>query len=309
MSMTGVLRPGHVQIRVLDMAEALAHYVDAIGLSETDRDDQGRVYLKAWDEYDAFSVVLRETDEAGMDFVSYKVDSVATLDQLEKDVQAFGLETQRIPAGDLNRCGERVRFVLPTGHNFELFAEKEKLGRTGLSDINPEAWPEDARGMRARRFDHCLLYGDDIEGVEKLLTQVLGFHLTEQAFAEDNETQVAVFYSCSNKAHDIAFVRHPEKNKFHHASFLLETWEDILRAADIMSMKEIPIDIGPTRHGITAGRTIYFFDPSGNRNEVFCEVSNWYPDYPVKSWTGDQLGKAIFYHDRTLNERFLGVVT
>ena len=76
-----------------------------------------------------------------------------------------------------------------------------------------------------------------------------------------------------------------------------------------MSMKEIDIDIGPTRHGITTGRTIYFFDPSGNRNEVFCEVSNWYPDYPTKSWTGDQIGKAIFYHDRVLNERFLGVVT
>jgi len=26
---------------------------------------------------------------------------------------------------------------------------------------------------------------------------------------------------------------------------------------------------GPTRHGITRGQTIYFFDPSGNRNESF----------------------------------------
>ncbi len=309
MSMTGVLRPGHIQIRVLDMSEALDHYVGAIGLHETDRDEQGRVYLKAWDEYDAFSIVLREADEAGMDFLGHKVDSVETLNRLEKDVQAFGLETSRIAAGDLNRCGERVRFVLPTGHHYELFAEKEVLGRTGLSDINPESWPENQGGMKARRFDHCLLYGDDIEGVEKLLTEVLGFQLTEQVLAEDNETQIAVFYSCSNKAHDIAFVRHPEKNKLHHASFQLETWEDILRAADIMSMKEIDIDIGPTRHGITTGRTIYFFDPSGNRNEVFCDASNWYPDYPTKTWTGDQMGKAIFYHDRVLNERFLSVVT
>jgi hypothetical protein len=34
-------------------------------------------------------------------------------------------------------------------------------------------------------------------------------------------------------------------------------------------MDDVPIDIGPTRHGITRGTTIYFFDPSGNRNEVF----------------------------------------
>ena len=34
-------------------------------------------------------------------------------------------------------------------------------------------------------------------------------------------------------------------------------------------MNGIDIDIGPTRHGITRGHTIYFFDPVGNRNEVF----------------------------------------
>ena len=42
------MRPGHVQIRVLDMEAALKHYVDLLGLIETDRDESGRVYLKAW---------------------------------------------------------------------------------------------------------------------------------------------------------------------------------------------------------------------------------------------------------------------
>ena len=48
----------------------------------------------------------------------------------------------------------------------------------------------------------------------------------------DGETVIAVFLCCSNKAHDIAFVRFPGKDKFHHASFLLGTWEEVLRAAD-----------------------------------------------------------------------------
>ncbi|NVK43561.1 MAG: catechol 2,3-dioxygenase, partial [Oceanospirillaceae bacterium] len=42
----GVMRPGHVQLRVLDINEAVAHYRDLMGLIEMDRDDQGRVYLK-----------------------------------------------------------------------------------------------------------------------------------------------------------------------------------------------------------------------------------------------------------------------
>ena len=31
----GVMRPGHVQIRVLDIGEAVAHYRDVLGLIET----------------------------------------------------------------------------------------------------------------------------------------------------------------------------------------------------------------------------------------------------------------------------------
>ena len=43
MAMTGVLRPGHVQIRVLDLEEGVRHYRDIMGLEETGRDAQGRV--------------------------------------------------------------------------------------------------------------------------------------------------------------------------------------------------------------------------------------------------------------------------
>ena len=111
------------------------------------------------------------------------------------------------------------------------------------------------------------------------------------------------------KAHDIAFIKHPEKNKFHHASFYLETWEDVLRAADLISMTDTSLDIGPTRHGLTHGKTIYFFDPSGNRSEVFCGGDYHYPDHEPVTWTTESLGKAIFYHDRQLNERFLTALT
>ena len=65
MALTGVLSPGHVQLRVLDLEAAVKHYTQVLGLIETARDAQGRVFLKAWDEHDHHSVVLREADEAG----------------------------------------------------------------------------------------------------------------------------------------------------------------------------------------------------------------------------------------------------
>ena len=118
-----------------------------------------------------------------------------------------------------------------------------------------------------------------------------------------------VWIEAAHKAHDLAFVAHPEPGKLHHLSFLLGSWEQVLRAADIMSMNRVSIDIGPTRHGITRGTTIYAFDPSGNRFETFSGGYESYPDHAPITWTFDQVGPAIFYHDRKLNERFLSVVT
>ncbi len=305
----GVMRPGHIQLRVMDMDEAVIHYRDRLGLIETDRDDSGRVYLKGWTELDAFSVVLRPADEPGMDFMGFKVVSTEAMNQLKQELVDFGCPVEVIPAGELNQCGERVRFEAPTGHMFELYADKEQTGKWGVQPNNPDAWPEELKGMRAQRFDHCLLYGDDLDGALDLFVNVLGFQLSEEVVDTESGVRVAQFISCSMKAHDLAWVRHPEKNKFHHASFYLETWGDVLRAADLISMHDMSLDIGPTRHGLTHGQTIYFFDPSGNRSEVFCGGDYTYPDHPVVTWDADKLGKAIFYHDRVLNERFLSVLT
>jgi len=304
----GVMRPGHIQLRVLDINEALTHYRDILGLIEVETDSSGRVYLKGWTEVDKFSVILREANEPGMDFVGYKVLNNEVLDQLQKELVEFGCQIEEVPAGELSGCGRRVRFDSPTGHMFEIYAEKEQTGKWGVSNTNPEAWPRGLKGMKATRFDHCLLYGDDIEGTRKLFQDVLGFELAEQVIDADGES-IANFLTSSMKAHDVAFIKHPEKGKFHHASFYLNTWEDVLRAADIISMEDISLDIGPTRHGLTHGETIYFFDPSGNRNEVFAGGDYHYPDHKPVTWTADSLGKAIFYHDRQLNERFLTVLT
>ena len=309
MAMTGVLRPGHISLRVLDLEEGVNFYKNTLGLVETGRDGQGRVYFKAWDEREHNSVLIREAESAGVDFFAFKVADKATLDKLDADLQAFGLKTERIPAGEMLETGERVRFEVPSGHLIELYAEKTDIGN-GQSYVNPDPWIPDAeRGIAPSRMDHCLLYGPDIEKVQEIFEKVLGFYLVEHVVMEEGKTDLAIWLSCSTKAHDIAFVRHPEPGKLHHISFKLDSWEKVLRAADIMSMNRISIDIGPTRHGITRGTTIYAFDPSGNRFETFCGGYDTYPDYKTITWTWDEVGAGIFYHDRKLNERFLSVVS
>jgi len=304
----GVMRPGHVQIRVLDMDAAVKHYADLMGLIETDRDDQGRVYLKAWSEVDKFSVVLREADEPGCDFMGFKVLDEEVLVQLEKDLVDYGVEVEQVPAEELKDCGRRVRFTVPSGHAFELYADKLYTGKWGLSSVNPEAWPRGLQGMKAVRFDHCAFCGPELAATHDIFVNVLGFDLAEQ-LVDHEGSRIAQFFTVSMKAHDVAFIYHEEKGKFHHASFWLETWEEVLRAADLITMTDTSIDVAPTRHGVTHGKTAYFFDPSGNRNEVFCGGDYFYPDHEPVTWNSEEMGKALFYHDRQVNERFIHVLT
>jgi catechol 2,3-dioxygenase-like lactoylglutathione lyase family enzyme len=155
-------------------------------------------------------------------------------------LKAYGVATERIPAGDLLETGERVRFQIPTGHQIELYATKKMVGN-GLDRATrrPGRRTSDGPRHRAVRLDHALLYGPDVDGVLDLFTEVLGFNLTEYVTLPDSDEKGALWLSCSNKAHDIAFVVHPEPAKLHHVSFLLESWDKVLRAADIMSVNDI----------------------------------------------------------------------
>jgi catechol 2,3-dioxygenase len=311
MAMTGVLRPGHLQLRVLDLEECRKFYRDVVGLVDMGTDAQGRVYFKAWDERDHNSFILRQADTAGVDFVGFKVLDVPTLNQLEAKVRDFGLATERIPAGEMTETGERVRFQLPTGHLFELYAEKKSVGN-GLGLVNPPPWGKDAeRGIAPTRFDHCLLYGPNIAANKKLFTEALGFFMVERILGpkEAGEPEIGIFLSCSHKTHDIAFVEHPEPAKLQHVSFRLLNWDRVQRASDILGMNRVSVDLSPTRHGVTRGETIYAWDPSGNRFETFSGGYEPYPDYEIITWTFDEFGYGLDYPTGKLHESFLGVVT
>ena len=200
-------------------------------------------------------MVLREADGPGMDYVGFKVANEADLNSFARRIEVFGTEVEEVSAEEQPGVGRRLRFLAPTGHRIELFAEMA-LSDHGPMTRNPEIWRHEPHGMRVTRFDHCNLHGPNIDAVVEFFTEVLDFSLTEAAETPDGIA--AAFLSCSNKAHDVAFIRRGEPGKFHHVAFSLDSWHEVGQAADIIARYDIPLDIGPTRHGITCGQTIYF---------------------------------------------------
>lgn len=310
MALRGVIRPGEICIRVMDMKKALQHYDHVMGLHEVMRDADGKVYLKCWDEHDHHSIVLKPSDRPGMDYFAFKVYDDATLTELTPKIEKFGLPVKHIAAGVYPKSGRRLEFVLPSGHTMQLYAHKEQIGNT-MPLLNPGVTPDDGvvRGLHINRLDHLLLGGTNLDDNVRLFTEVFEFDLSEKLVDHDSQMSLAVFLTCSTKPHDIAFVLQPEKNRYHHASFMLESAHDVVKAADRLGKYRVPVDVGPNRHGITRGATIYFFDPSGNRCEVFAEGYVHYPDTPTLVWDTTDLGHATFSQDNTPRQSFLEVLT
>ncbi len=309
MAIRGVLRIGEVAVRVLDLEAAAKHYGQYIGLQEVMR-EPGRIYFKAWDEHDHHSVVIREADTAGMDYFAFKVFDDATLTRLEGRIKEYGFNVERIATGTYPRSGRRIQLELPGGHVMQLYAEKDRIGNS-MPTRNPGVLPDDGvvRGMGATRLDHVLLAGPNVTETTKFFIEVLEFDLGEELIDNDSGMQLGTFLCCSNKPHDIAFVLREDRGKFHHMSFYLDSVHDVYHAGDIMGKYNISVDVGPTRHGITRGATIYFYDPSGNRNEVFSGGYIHYPDRPHLTWDTTQLGHAAFAIDNQPRPSFFNVVT
>lgn len=313
----GVLRMGHANLRVMDIDAAVKHYEEVLGLKTVMKDKAGNVYLKCWDEWDKYSLILTPSDRAGLDHVAYKVKRDSDLETLQARIEAWGVKTTMLAEGALPSTGRMLQFKLPSGHEMRLYAMKEYAG-TSVGTQNPDPWPDGLKGVGVHWLDHCLLMCEmnpeaginTVEDNTRFMKECLDFFLTEQILVgPDGSMQAAAWMARTTTPHDIAFVGGPVSG-LHHIAFFLDSWHDVLKAADIMAKNKVKIDVAPTRHGITRGETIYFFDPSGNRNETFAGLGYLaQPDRPVTTWSEDRLGSGIFYHTGELVASFTDVYT
>ncbi|WP_420450204.1 catechol 2,3-dioxygenase [Ilumatobacter sp.] len=304
MSSPGILRLSHATVRVPDLELAVAYYAEVVGLVVTAREGT-RAYLKGWDEQQHHSLILQEAPTYGLDGLAFKVVEEPELDRLADRVTDAGIDVERFHPGEFGEAaGATVRFTAPSGHVIDLECGQGQVGN-GLSLINPPPAPDDLVGMHPPRVDHIFLLCEDVDGATAFFQDVLEFRLTEQIVADDGH-QLATFLERTHTPHDIAFLTGPDGG-FHHLAFWVDEWNDLRTAADTCTYHGVTIDAGPTRHGATRGCGLYFFDPAGNRNEVFTGGYHFDPDDEPTVWTEAEMGRAIFSYRGQVDQKFMTV--
>ena len=297
----GILRLSHVDITVPDLDLAAAYYTEVMGMLEVERTGD-RIFFKCWDEEDHHSLAVRYDPRVGIDRFSFKVETDDDLADLENAVENYGFRVNRVSHGEEIGQGASIRFETPSGHEMELVKDVDKVGGV-LPKLNPNVVPEGLKGIAPPRMDHLLVTAEEVGDASKFYMDVLGFRLTEQLLDGDGH-QIGTWMERSHSPHDLAVVSGPNGG-LHHFAYWLDSWDEVRQAADVLAYNAIQIDVGPTRHGITRGNTIYFFDPMGTRNEVFTGGYRPDPDFPTITWTEANIEKAIFYYEGDLNDRFM----
>lgn len=299
-----ILRLSHVEIRVPDLELATAYYVEVVGLIETGR-EANRVFLKCWDEHQHHSVVLTLEPTHGLNHFGFKVTDRSDLDHYRKRLDKAGVEVTRFKAGEwAEGHGESIRFALPGGHQMELVHGMQQVGNL-LPLTNPPPRPMGLAGMAPPRLDHVFLTAEEVDHVTDFLTEHLDFRLTEQVLADDG-FKIASWLEVSHKSHDLAVITGPNHG-LHHFAFWVDGWNDLRTAADVCAYHGVNLETNPTRQGVTRGQSLYFFDPVGNRNEMFTGGYWVDPDAEPVTWTEAELGRALFYYDGVVNQKFLTV--
>ena len=154
-----------------------------------------------------------------------------------------------------------------------------------------------AQGISPRRIDHVNLWTDNPEPAQHWMQDELGFRRGSTSASPTGRWWA--WMAVTSLVHDIALFADPEQRqgRFHHLSYYLDNWQDVLRAMDILVEHDVPIDLGPGRHGISQAFFCYVKDPgSGHRVELFSGGYHIFdPDWEPVEWRETDLKEGLIW--------------
>jgi len=254
-----VVRASHVEFGVRDLARTRAFYVDCLGFLVSD-DTPDTLYLRAVEERNHHSIVLKAAREPTVRVLGFKV---ASEDDLDRAASWFKRSNLPVSFPDVPHQGRTLRTAdvcgMPLDFYFRMDQEPRMLQQYAAH-----------QGARVQRIDHINCFTPDVQASYDFYTDI-GFRLTEYTETDEVDAQLwAVWMHRKGNVHDLAFTngRGP---RLHHIGVWTPSSHDILHTCDVMATSGYVTNMerGPGRHGISNAFFLYIRDPDGHRIELF----------------------------------------
>ncbi|MBI4641696.1 MAG: 3,4-dihydroxyphenylacetate 2,3-dioxygenase [Candidatus Tectomicrobia bacterium] len=285
-----ILKAGHIEYRVTDLGRAREFYIDLLGFVETARDAE-RIYLRAIEEREHHSLILRKAERAGVSYMAFRVADPEDLKRLEALCSGQGLKVRWVGEGEEPGQGVALRVQDPAGLPLEFYHEMQPVERL-LQRFDLY------RGAHIMRLDHFNCQVPNIEEAYRWYTESLGFFCSEYTETDGPEAALwAAWLHRKQNVHDIALMTGIGP-RLHHAGFWVAETLSVIRACDILAGAgyQRSIERGPGRHGISNAFFLYLRDPDGNRIELY--TGDYFiadPDWKPIRWNINDPRRATFW--------------
>jgi catechol 2,3-dioxygenase len=277
-------------------------FVDVMGMTESGRQGES-VYLRGWDDYEHHTLKLTGAKVAGMGHFAFRTTSPEALQRRVAVIEQSGLG-KGWTDGDLGH-GPAYAFNTPDGHHMEPYYETEwdQPPAELRPSLKNQAMRFPARGVNARRLDHLNLLTSDVPVLKSFMEDILGMRTTEMIVLDSGE-MAGVWVTATNKTYDVAFTHdhYGAQGRFHHATWAVDSREEVLRAADIFLEHGVHIETGPHKHAVQQTFFLYVYEPGGNRVEVANAGARLMlaPDWQPVVWTAAERKKGQAWGLKTI---------
>ena len=298
----------HTELLTPVLEDSVEFFTQLLGMSIVHREGDS-VYLRAYEDVYKYSLILTQSEEAGMGFSAFRTSSPQALERRVAAIEASG------QAGEWREnnygYGPSYRFEDLDGHVIELFWEVEKFGAgDGIqSGILNRAQRRPLQGIPVRRIDHVnmMTHPDMVHKNHEFWVDVLGFKLREAVAKPDGE-YFATWLSVSPLVHEVALMGDEMggHGRLHHLAFWYGFPQHLDDLADACVEYGIPLEAGPLKHGVSQAQCMYIIEPGGNRIELFGDSGYliFDPDWEPAIWGAEDTETAIIWYGGELPETY-----
>ena len=270
-----VVRCAYADLAVTDLDASQAFYDTTLGLATTRRDEDA-LYLRAMEERNHHSFVLRKADKAACNALGFKVASAGDLNAAMAWFEDQGLDAEFV---ERPYQGRTLRAEDPHGTVLEFFYQMDQAERL-LQKYG------DYRVGHPQRIDHFNCFSPNVQTSVDFYAR-MGFRTTEYTDTDDGKDLWAAWMHRKGTVHDIAFTNGVGP-RMHHTAIWMPTALHIIHLCDVMATTGYLANMerGPGRHGISNAFFLYVRDPDGHRIELYAsDYLTVDPDLEPIRWT------------------------